>query len=39
MLQQQIEKTKDLKAAIDLSNRIQVEGNLISLGNSSDNQL
>lgn len=31
MLQQQIEKTKDLKAAIDLSNRIQVEGNLISL--------
>jgi Type IV secretion system proteins len=31
MLQQQIEKTKDLKAAIDLSNRIQVEGNLITL--------
>lgn len=31
MLQQQIEKAKDLKAAIDLSNRIQVEGNLISL--------
>lgn len=31
MLQQQIEKTKDLKAAMDLSNRIQVEGNLISL--------
>lgn len=31
MLQQQIEKTKDLKAAVDLSNRIQVEGNLISL--------
>lgn len=31
MLQQQIEKTKDLKAAIDLSNRIQVEGNLINL--------
>ncbi|MHB1222276.1 MAG: type IV secretion system protein, partial [Gammaproteobacteria bacterium] len=32
MLQQQIENTKDLKAAIDLSNRIQVEGNLINLG-------
>lgn len=31
MLQQQIEKTNDLKAAIDLSNRIQVEGNLINL--------
>ncbi|MHB1948757.1 MAG: type IV secretion system protein, partial [Gammaproteobacteria bacterium] len=31
MLQQQIEKTHDLKAAIDLSNRIQVEGNLITL--------
>ncbi len=31
MLQQQIEKTKDVKAAIDLSNRIQVEGNLINL--------
>ena len=31
MLQQQIEKTSDLKAAIDLSNRIQVEGNLINL--------
>lgn len=31
MLQQQIEETKDLKAAIDLSNRIQVEGNLITL--------
>ena len=31
MLQQQIEKTKDLKAAVDLNNRIQVEGNLISL--------
>ena len=31
MLQQQIEKTQDLKAAIDLSNRIQVEGNLINL--------
>lgn len=31
MLQQQIENTKDLKAAIDLSNRIQVEGNLINL--------
>lgn len=31
MLQQQIEKTKDLKAAVDLSNRIQVEGNLINL--------
>lgn len=31
MLQQQIEKTKDLKAAMDLSNRIQVEGNLIHL--------
>lgn len=31
MLQQQIEKTKELKAAIDLSNRIQVEGNLINL--------
>ena len=31
MLQMQIEKTKNLKAAIDLSNRIQVEGNLINL--------
>ena len=31
MLQQQIEKTSDLKAAVDLSNRIQVEGNLITL--------
>lgn len=31
MLQQQIEKTNDLKAAIDLTNRIQVEGNLINL--------
>jgi len=31
MLQQQIEKASDLKAAIDLSNRIQVEGNLINL--------
>lgn len=31
MLQQQIEKTADLKAAVDLSNRIQVEGNLIGL--------
>jgi hypothetical protein len=31
MLQQQIEKTQDLKSAIDLSNRIQVEGNLINL--------
>lgn len=31
MLQQQIEHTKDLKAAVDLNNRIQVEGNLIQL--------
>ena len=31
MLQQQIEKATDLKSAIDLSNRIQVEGNLINL--------
>lgn len=31
MLQNQIEKTKDLKAAVDLSSRIQVEGNLIQL--------
>jgi hypothetical protein len=31
MLQQQVENTKDLKAAIDLLNRIQVEGNLINL--------
>ncbi len=31
MLQQQIEKTKDVKAALDLNNRIQVEGNLINL--------
>lgn len=32
MLQQQIEKTKDLKSAVDLNNRIQVETNLINLG-------
>jgi hypothetical protein len=31
MLMQQIEKTKDIKAAMDLANRIQVEGNLINL--------
>ena len=31
MLQQQIEKTNDLKAAVDLSSRIQVENNLIKL--------
>ncbi len=31
MLQGQIEKTKDIKSAMDLSNRIQVEGNLIQL--------
>ena len=31
MLQQQIEKTKDLKGAVDLNNRIQVESNLINL--------
>lgn len=31
MLQKQIEKTNDLKAAVDLSSRIQVEGNLINL--------
>jgi hypothetical protein len=31
MLMKQIENTKDLKAATDLSNRIQVEGNLINL--------
>lgn len=31
MLQQQIENTKNLKSAVDLNNRIQVEGNLISL--------
>jgi len=31
MLQQQIEKTKDLKSAVDLNNRIEVESNLISL--------
>jgi hypothetical protein len=31
MLQQQIERTKDLKGAVDLSSRIQVEGNLIAL--------
>lgn len=31
MLQQQIEKTKDLKSAMDLNNRIQVENNLINL--------
>jgi len=32
MLQQQIEKTKDLKSAVDLNNRIQIEANLINLG-------
>jgi hypothetical protein len=32
MLQNQIEKTSDLKSAIDLNNRIQVEANLINLG-------
>lgn len=31
MLRQQIENTKDLKSAVDLSSRIQVEGNLINL--------
>lgn len=31
MLRQQIERTKDLKAAMDLSSRIQIEGNLINL--------
>lgn len=31
MLQQQIEKTNDLKAAVDLNNRIHVESNLINL--------
>jgi hypothetical protein len=31
MLMQQIEKTKDIKGAMDLANRIQVEGNLINL--------
>ncbi len=31
MLQQQIEKTTNLKAAVDLNNRIQVESNLINL--------
>lgn len=31
MLQQQIEKAKDLKGAVDLNNRIQVESNLINL--------
>lgn len=31
MLLKQIEKTRDLKSATDLSNRIQVEGNLINL--------
>lgn len=31
MLQQQIEKTKDLKASVDLLNRLQVENNLIQL--------
>ena len=31
MLRQQIEKTHDLKAAVDLSSRIQIEGNLIQL--------
>lgn len=31
LLQKQIEKTNDLKAAVDLSSRIQVEGNLINL--------
>jgi hypothetical protein len=31
MLQQQIERTKDLKSAVDLNNRIQVEANLINL--------
>lgn len=31
MLQKQIENTHDLKASVDLQNRIQVEGNLINL--------
>lgn len=31
MLMQQIEHTKDIKSAMDLANRIQVEGNLINL--------
>ena len=31
MLQKQIEKTADLKGAVDLNNRIQVEANLINL--------
>lgn len=31
LLMQQIENTKDIKAAMDLANRIQVEGNLINL--------
>jgi hypothetical protein len=31
MLQQEIEHTKDLKGAVDLNNRIQVEANLINL--------
>lgn len=31
MLQQQIEKAKDLKSAVDLNNRVQVEANLINL--------
>lgn len=31
MLLQQIDKAKDLKSAVDLSNRIQIEANLISL--------
>ena len=31
ILMDQIEKTKDIKAAMDLANRIQLEGNLINL--------
>jgi hypothetical protein len=31
VLMQQIENTKDIKAAMDLANRIQLEGNLINL--------
>jgi len=31
LLMRQIENTKDIKAAMDLANRIQVEGNLINL--------
>lgn len=31
LLMEQIEKTKDIKAAMDLANRIQLEGNLINL--------